>query len=146
MNHPEARRTTIGTLLIAVTMSIAWLGGCAGKTHSGTTESDLRGFSPDNKIGITEAVKLADPYLDESYEMRIRDGSSLTRTGTSKTVLRATQDGPYYYIAKDDFTSQAPLKHNRYAVRVHAQTGEVRPPRPLATRRSTRHPRLLPVR
>lgn len=99
--------------------------GC-NMAHFGTYPDGLTGF-PDRPITPAEAVRAAQPYLDQSFALcRAARGSNWP---DSEPRISVKHDGGYYKVLKDNYPSKNADYGFSHAVLVNAETGEVTPPK-----------------
>ena len=95
------------------------------KVYFGSTGGGFEDFPP-NPISVQDAIKLADPYLDKTFELRI---ASREHVSDKEASLWITLKGDYYYLVKDNYPSYTPGFYLNYAVKINKDTGEVIPPK-----------------
>ncbi len=110
-----SRRMLFGVFLVAGVVVIL---GC-GKTYYGSGWHVLNGF-PMNKISPQEAMSRAEPYLDETFELRSRNRR---HSSDREPVVHVTLKGDYYYLVKDNYPSYSPNFYLQHALKVHKDTG-----------------------
>ncbi|MCC6696993.1 MAG: hypothetical protein IT365_15295 [Candidatus Hydrogenedentes bacterium] len=109
--------TTVGVIIAAA--------GCAtsvGNSKSGYEEVKRA------KIQPSEAAELAQPFLDQTFELRKAD-SELSRDGRGDPAIWVTLDGGHYYVVKENYPFIKASAHLHHAVKVHKNTGKVIPPK-----------------
>ena len=97
--------------------------GC-GKAYHGNGWAGFEGF-PENNISPQQAVRIAEPYLDETFELRARNRRHVSDREPEVHVML---EGKYYYVVKDNYPSYTPGLYLWHAVKVHKDTGDVSPP------------------
>ena len=81
---------------------------------------------PKNPVSPERAVKLAEPYLDNTFKVKTDDSVLMA---LAKPKIWVTLKGKYYYIVKDS-TNEINIDYYLYkAVKVNKNTGEVIPPK-----------------
>jgi hypothetical protein len=105
-------------LLLAIPMLL--LTSC-GKTYIARSSEGYASF-PGNTISPEQAVKLADPYLDKTFELR-----AAKRQGVSprKPTVWVTLKGQYYHIVKDNYPAYNRGFYLHHAVKVDKDTGDM---------------------
>lgn len=82
--------------------------------------------SVSHKVTAEEAVRLAQPHLEESFELRKKNRPEDMKSD-DPPVDHVMLKGDWYYIVRDNYWAhKSELTH---AVRVHTQTGEVQEPK-----------------
>ncbi|MFH0926534.1 MAG: hypothetical protein V1872_13050 [bacterium] len=79
------------------------------------------------KIQPAEAVKLAEQYLDKTFELR-KASSDLQRSPDKAPIIVVILGGNYYYIVKESFPAISRYFYMKHAVKVHKNSGKVIPP------------------
>ena len=82
---------------------------------------------PDAKIQPIDAVKIAQPYLDKTFELRSKS-STLERDKENEPTIFVTLKDDFYYIVKENYPAKSIYFYLAHAVRVHKDTGEIIPP------------------
>lgn len=96
---------------------------CAPMHYFSNVKQGFQDFPP-TPIDVSQAIRLAQPFLDESYKMRL----SLRKwpLETSQTPLvYVSLVNDYYYIVKEDYPYKFREAYLEFAVRIHKETGEV---------------------
>ena len=113
----------VGLLLSCVA---AWWLTRAGETWQ-YCGSDFEGFKSARgcRVSPSKAVELAEPHLQQSFELRSRDWAEWNSKRMPPHNV-VTRKGDWYYVARDDLPPSMTLSfYLAHAVRVHTQTGEV---------------------
>ena len=115
----------IKTIIVFIFL-ISSLIGCksipVGSSYSGY-ENVIRA-----KIQLEEAVKLAKPYLDRTFELR-KLHSDLSRSEDKEPGIFVTLKNRYYYIVKENHPAKSVNFYLDHAVKVHINSGEIIPPK-----------------
>ena len=116
-------RGRLSLLLLAALLFVS----CAEVRFVGSSAGKLR-VLPENRISPAAALDLARPHLARAWQLRCRhihhdDRHWCGRAPTDFIV----QQGDYYYITRTSYPYKTLRAYLRYAVRVHAQDGQVRP-------------------
>lgn len=82
---------------------------------------------PNVKVQPAEAVKLAEQYLDKTFELR-KASTDLERSSDKKPTIQVTLDGNYYYIVKESYPAKSIYFYMKHAVKVHKNSGKLIPP------------------
>jgi hypothetical protein len=97
---------------------------CATTEYAGNSSSGYLRFAQ-YRITPEQAVKLAEPYIDKTYELRLQNRHSIMKGPLQVTVVVR---GDWYYVSRDNYPYKTIEAYRYHAVRVHVQTGEVREP------------------
>ncbi|MCL4690916.1 MAG: hypothetical protein KJ060_00160 [Candidatus Hydrogenedentes bacterium] len=120
LNRPKGIVTVLGLLSL---MFIFY--GCkttdVGNSISGYKVLDGVHVQP------SEAVDLASPYLDTTYDLRNKD-SDLPRGEDSETRIIVSLRNGYYHVVKESYPAMSAKFYLDHAVKVDADTGAVIPP------------------
>ena len=101
------------------------LAGCNSEPEVfGSSKSGFDHF-PETPISVDDALKVANPYLDTTYNLRIADRE---RKSNGKPKIWITLKGDNYYVVKDKYPSYSPGFYLEHAVVVNTDTDEVTPP------------------
>ena len=100
-------------------------GGCQ-TARFGIYPDHLAEF-PERPISPQEAVRAAQPFLDQSYALFRESSRDLSDSGEPRIHVRLK--GKYYYVVKHNGVSMNANYGFDHAVRVHATTGVVDPPK-----------------
>ena len=112
-------RTYIAPLFFALLLLTA----CAPTQYFSNAKQGFAEFPPAT-IDVQKAIRLAQPYLDESYKMRLNMRKWPLDNGQDPVIyVSLVQD--YYYIVKENYPYKFREAYMQYAVRVHKETGEV---------------------
>ena len=98
-------------------------GGCATKSYFSNVNQGFAGFPP-SKISIDDAIRIAQPYLNQSYKLRL----SLRKwplQPSSPPLIYVTLMDQYYYVVKEDYPYQYREAYLEFAVKVNRNTGKV---------------------
>lgn len=120
------RRTKSGTpaaaLVCALIMAaVMFILSCETTMYAGNS---TRGYSffPQYRVTPEQAVKLAEPYLDRTYELRLKNRKSVMNGPLEVMVVVR---GEWYYVSKDNYPYKTLEAYRIHAVRVHVMTGEI---------------------
>ena len=80
------------------------------------------------KIQPAQAVELARPYLDRTFQLR-KSNSELPRSKDKEPIIYVTLKDGYYFIVKDNYPAKSVHFYLDHAVKVHKNTGETIPPK-----------------
>lgn len=91
--------------------------------------SSLSGYKiiPGAKIQPQEAVGLASPYLDKTFELR-QWNSELIRKKDVEPIIYVTLKDDEYYIVKENYPAVSVYFYLKHAVKVNINSGAVVPP------------------
>jgi hypothetical protein len=106
-------------------ISLLFFLACSGKIYVGNSHAGFSGF-PRNNIEVKDAIQLAEPYLDKTYELRKENRKS---GNDNNLLIWVTLKGKYYYIVMDNYPSKTPGFYEKHAVRINKDTGEVISPK-----------------
>lgn len=111
---------TLSFLCHVVLFSV--LSGCAS-THYFSNVN--RGFSefPPSPISIEEAIRIARPYLNQSYKMRL-SMRKWPLKASSPPIIYVSLIDQYYYVVKEDYPYQYREAYLEYAVKIDRNTGK----------------------
>jgi len=99
--------------------------GCNNKKiYSGSDYSGFDDFPP-NPISVQDAIRLAEPHLGKTFELRSAKREYIS---DKEPVLWVTLKGNCYYLVKDNYPSYTPGFYLHHAVKINKNTGEVMPP------------------
>ena len=116
---------TSNILIIFLLLTIS---GC-GRVYWGSSynSSSFNDF-PENSVSAIKAIKLAEPYLDKTFELRsaLRDWPSKE---DKEPVVHVVLKGKYYYIVKENYPYKYIEAYLPHAVKVNKNTGQVYPPK-----------------
>lgn len=99
------------------------LSGCANRYYFSNVNRGFAGF-PKSEVSIEQAIRLAEPYLSQSYKMRL----SLRKwplQSNSPPIIYVTLLDQNYYIVKEDYPYQYREAYLEFAVKVNKTTGKV---------------------
>ena len=77
------------------------------------------------EISPVEALKLAEPYLEKSYQLRQENRNPKLPRATVPLTDWVSVLGKWYYISRDNNSSYTIEFYRAYAVKVHIDTGEL---------------------
>lgn len=94
---------------------------CGEIVHVGSSRS---GFKKDihRAISPEEAYEKAKPFLEKTYQLRLKSRISRMDRPTYDTIIFR---GSWYYISRDNYPYKTIRAYLYHAVRVHADTGKV---------------------
>lgn len=110
------------TLLFAIFVLMS-IQGCATKYYFSNVNKGFLGF-PHSTISIDKAIQIAQPYLNQSYKLRM----SLRKwplQSSSPPIIYVTLLDQYYYIVKEDYPYQYREAYLEFAVKVNRNSGQV---------------------
>jgi len=113
----------ISVIVLIFAFTILLVSGCATKYYFSNVNKGFAGF-PQSPISIEQAISLAEPYLNQSYKLRL----SLRKwplQSNSQPIIYVTLLHQYYYIVKEDYPYQYREAYLEYAVKVNRETGKV---------------------
>jgi hypothetical protein len=101
---------------------VSVLCGCAS-THYFSNVN--RGFSefPPSPITIEQAIRIARPYLNQSYKMRLSMRKWPLKS-SSPPIIYVSLIDQYYYVVKEDYPYQFREAYLEYAVKINRNTGK----------------------
>lgn len=82
----------------------------------------------DYAITPQQAVAIAEPYLEASFDLRSRNLIPERRGSSRPTTDWVTLRGDTYFVARDNYPAINTDFYIPYAVAVHAETGAVTAP------------------
>ncbi len=97
---------------------------CSEIQYAGSSASGYRECGG-CKITPERALELAAPYLDRTYELRLKSRHSVMAHPLTDTIV--IMDG-WYYVSRDNYPYKTLRAYIYHAVKVHTVTGEVIPP------------------
>lgn len=114
-------------LFVGCALAASLIGGCSAPRLVLPDPSGAYGPVKGMKVPPGQALELARPYLDRSFELRRqgRPPSDLDHRRPSDVVV---VEGEWYYISRDNHADSSPKFFLPHAVRVSGLTGEVVPP------------------
>ncbi len=111
-------------LLLPLVLPLFFLLSCSEVKLIGDSRS---GYIKDLsfKISPEKAVELAGPYLDLSYELRVKNRSISHNAPLNDYVV---QKGKWYYVTRDNYPYKYIGAYKNHAVKVNVNSGTVIPP------------------
>jgi len=104
------------------------LGACTQAVFVGTSKGSYRQTA--NKVHPAEAMKLAQPYLAKTFELRCKYIHHNDEHWCKKEPRdQIVQEGQFYYITRTSYPYKTANAYMRYAVKVHVKTGALTPPK-----------------
>lgn len=119
LNFLANRKIKILLLLISMTLPY----GCATKYYFSNVNQGFSGF-PKSKVSIEKAIQIAEPYLNQSYKMRLSMRKWPLKSN-SPPIIYVTLLDQYYYIVKEDYPYQYREAYLEFAVKVNRNNGHV---------------------
>jgi hypothetical protein len=116
-------RSVRGALLMGLLFLAS---GCAKIEYVGNGN---KGFWSDNPAGVApnDAFRKAQPYLEATWKARCDKVRNHDEYCEKIAVDHMVRKGSYYYITRTSYPYENYSEFTRFAVRVHAETGEVTP-------------------
>lgn len=108
---------------ILIFSSLAILNGCATKYYFSNVNKGFVGF-PQSPVTIEQAIQIAEPYLNQSYKMRLSLRKWPLQSNTPPIIYVTLLD-QYYYIVKEDYPYQYREAYLEFAVKVNRMNGKV---------------------
>jgi len=118
-HYPKSQKLILLILLVAISSFY----GCATKYYFSNVNKGFARF-PKSNVSIEQAIRIAEPYLNQSYKMRL----SLRKwplQASSPPIIYVTLLDPYYYIVKEDYPYQYREAYLEFAVKVNRNNGQV---------------------
>ena len=113
-----------------LTLGLILVAGCGLTTSARMVHQEESGSYepvPGMSVAPEEALELAQPYLDWSYQLRLQNRSDRMRSDRPPTDHISIK-GEWYYIVRDNYPAIFAKFYLPHAVRVHGETGQVLPP------------------
>gem|GEM_PF-5542249 len=118
------RHTAIRSLtLLGATASLL---ACSTTTYVGNTSKGFWSETP-AKYPPNTAYQKATPFLDATWEARCEEVRKNDKWCDQPAIDHMVRKGDYYYVTRTSYPYKAHSAYTKYAVRVHADTGEVTP-------------------
>ena len=106
-------------------ISFIIVSSCVTTTYSGNSHIGYSNF-PSNNISPEEAIEIAKPYLDKTFELRTEGRKEKSE---KEPIIHVTLKGRYYYIVKDNYPAKYIGFYLSHSAKVNKKTGEVLPPK-----------------
>ena len=126
MSDDRKKRLWRPTIVLLIGLPILYVASGCNSVHYGEYPGGLADF-PDRTVSPEQAVKAAEPYLDQSFALcRANRGSNWP---DSEPYISVKLEGKHYKVLKDNYPykSYSELRFS-HAVKVNADTGAVTPP------------------
>jgi len=91
------------------------------KFYIGSTNSGFDNF-PKTEIKIKEVLELSKPFLDKTYELRLKNRR---HKSLKDPVIWITLKGQWFYVVKDNYPSHSANFYLKHAVRINSKTGKI---------------------
>ncbi len=117
----------LGVLIIGLLITTKLMFSWSNKSSIIAMGNSWSGFEnfPERKITVNKAIKLATPYLDETYKLRLKYGRGRINRDLKTDTIHVCLKGEFYFIVKDDYPSYSPGFYLKHAVKINASTGDI---------------------
>lgn len=121
------KKLSIAAALLIITVLVSGCG--AEKIYISDSDRGFDNFPLYNEVSPRDALELAQPYIDYSYELRKQYILAKHKVEeTSEVKEYVILKGNYYYVTKEHRVSNDPMFYIPYSVKIHKDTGEIQKP------------------